>query len=211
MIFKLMATIGATVLVGLTAAPAALAQAPNPAAAQLALEKAPAKGGAKLTVTSPSIKQGGDIDLAYTQYRTNTFPGLAWTKGPKGTVSYAIIMQDTDLIIRGAPVLHWVLFNIPANVTKLEKGMTARPAGSTYGPNYKGKEQPYLGPRTPPGPKHHYHLQVFALDTKAPIEASGSLQALMDAMHGHVLASGELVGLAQADPNAPRPPPAAPK
>ena len=22
-----------------------------------------------------------------------------------------------------------------------------------------------MGPRPPPGPKHHYHLQVFALDT----------------------------------------------
>jgi len=116
-------------------------------------------------------------------------------------------MQDTDLVVRGGPVLHWALFNIPAGVTKLEKGMTVQPAGSTYGPNYKGKEQPYLGPRTPPGPKHHYHLQVFAVDTTAPAEASGSLQVLMDAMKDHVLASGELVGLAQADPDAPPPAP----
>jgi para-nitrobenzyl esterase len=207
MIFKLMPAIGATILLSLTAAPAAIAQASDAAAAAPALVRLPARGGAMLTVTSPSIKAGGDIDLAYTQYRGNTFPGLAWTKGPKGTVSYAIVMQDTDLVVRGGPVLHWVLFNIPANVTTLAKGMTARPAGSTYGPNYKGKEQPYLGPRTPPGPKHHYHLQVFALDTKAPAEARGSLQVLMDAMKGHVLASGELVGLAQADPRASPPAP----
>ncbi len=156
MTFKLMAAVGAMALVSLAAAPAASAEAvvvgtSDPIVTQTALARAPAKGGAKLTVTSPSIQHGGDIDFAYTQYRTNIFPGLKWTKGPKGTRTYAIVMQDSDLVIRGGPVLHWVLFNIPANVTTLEKGMTVQPAGATYGPNYKGKEQPYLGPRTPPG------------------------------------------------------------
>ena len=176
---------------------------PGQPEARTALELMPAKS--KLTVTTPAFKDGEQIPFENTQYRTNTFPGLTWSKGPAATKSYVIIMQDNSLLLRGAPILHWTMFNIPANVTKLDKGMTSQPAGATYGPNYKGKEQPYLGPRTPPGPKHHYHLQVFALDTQAPAEASGSLQVLTEAMNGHVLASGELVGLAQADPAAVKP------
>lgn len=194
------------------AAAAALALAASPAAAQLArstpgqpeartiLERMPAK--AKLAVTSPAFKDGGDIPFANTQYRTNTFPGLAWSAGPKGTKTYAIIMQDNSLLYRGVPILHWTMFNIPASVTRLEAGMTTPPAGSAYGPNYLGAARPYTGPKTPPGPKDSYHFEVFALDTTVPAEAGASFEAMTKAMDGHMLASGEIVGLGQKDPEA---------
>jgi para-nitrobenzyl esterase len=79
--------------------------------------------------------------------------------------------------------------------------MKMPPAGASYGPNIRDVNQAYLGPRTPPGPKHHYHVQLFALDTALAPEAGGSYAALTEAMRGHVLAEGELVGRAQADPN----------
>jgi para-nitrobenzyl esterase len=183
---------------------------PDPAdPGQPALIRLPAKPGKPLTVTTPAFKTDGDIPFENTQYRGNAFPGLAWSRGPKGTKTYAIIMQDTDLKVRGAPILHWSMFNIPAAVTGLPAGMApdARPAGSAYGQNYRGANQPYLGPRTPPGPKHHYHLQVFALDTSLPDAAGVNFQAMLDAMNDHVLASGEVVGLGQVDPTAPPPPP----
>lgn len=192
----------ATVAVLALAAPA-LAQTPPPAPAtpaKTALEKYPAKGGARLTVTTPALKDGGDIPWANTQWKTNTFPGLAWKGAPKGVKSYAVIMQDADIVIRGGPVLHWTMFNIPGSVTKLEAGMTTPPEGAGYGPNYKGAAQPYQGPKTPPNRKDHYHFEVFALDTTAPPEAGASFDALTAAIDGHVLASGEVVGLAQAYP-----------
>ncbi len=186
----------------------ALAQAPPPETESglqyLALTAAPAKGGAKLTVTSPAFQNMADIPFENTQYRTNTFPGLKWTAGPAGTKSYAVIMQDTDAVIRGSAILHWTMFNITG--TSLDAGMTAPPAGSTFGPNIRGANQPYMGPRTPAGPKHRYHLQVFALDTTLAPEAGANLDALLAAMKDHVLASGELIGLGVVDPNAPPPP-----
>jgi para-nitrobenzyl esterase len=198
------ATVAFAAIFSLAAAPS-LAQVvramPGQPEARTALELMPAR--AKLTISSPAFKDGGDIPFENTQYRSNTFPGLSWTKGPTATRSYVLIMQDNDLIVRGAPVLHWTMFNIPANVTKLESGMTAPPAGASYGPNYKGAAQPYTGPRTPPGPKDHYHFQIFALDTIVPAEAGGSYEVLTSAMEGHVLASGEVVGLGEKDPNAP--------
>jgi para-nitrobenzyl esterase len=191
----------------LLAPASAFAQAPPPdtqvGLAQSALVTLPAKGGAKLTVTSPAFKEMGDIPFENTQYRSNTFPGLEWTAGPAGTKSYVIIMQDLDGMIRNAPILHWTMFNIPG--TKLDAGMTAVPAGATYGPNMRGANQAYMGPRTPAGPKHRYHLQVFALDTTLPADAGATIDSLQAAMKDHVLASGELVGLGQVDPNAPPP------
>ena len=175
---------------------------PGQAEARTALELMPAK--AKLTVTTPAFKDGSDIPFENTQYRTNTFPGLKWTAGPKATRSYAIIMQDNSLILRGAPILHWTMFNIPATVTSLPAGMApdARPAGSAYGPNYLGAAKPYTGPRTPPNVRDNYHFEVFALDVTVPDTAASSYAALTEAMTGHVLASGEVVGVGFAPPAA---------
>ncbi|HEY1751157.1 MAG TPA: YbhB/YbcL family Raf kinase inhibitor-like protein [Caulobacteraceae bacterium] len=197
----------------LLAAPvAALAQtaAPQPAAPGLALTNFPAKAGKALAVSSPAFKQGGDIPFENTQYRGNVFPGLAWTKGPYGTKSYAVIMQDADVNYRGGPLLHWTTYDIPAGVTKLDAGMTAPPAGASFGPNVRGPSHAYMGPHTPPGPKHHYHFQIFALDRTIPADPALSYDTLAAALGGHVLASGELVGLGQADPNAPPRPQTAP-
>ena len=202
-----LATATVAALLVLTVAPAAFAQQP-PAATEvgasfLALANFPAKDGAKLTVTTPAFADGGDIPFENTQYRGNIFPGLAWTKGPPATKSYAVIMQDADAMRNGAPILHWTMVNVPATVTKLDAAMSAPPAGAQYGPNIRGPNQPYTGPRTPAGPKHRYHLQIFALDITIPADALATYATLTDAMKDHVLASGQVVGLGQVDPQAP--------
>lgn len=185
----------------LIAAPACAQDAPpatEQGAAQLALVTLPAKDGTKLTVSSPAFKAAGDIPMANTQYQTNTFPGLAWTAGPTGTKSYVVIMQDGDAGRNGVPLLHWSMANIPLALTNLDAGMSAPPTGAMYGPNVRGVNQAYMGPRTPPGPKHRYHFQVFALDITLPDTALANYAALVAAMTGHVLASGEVIGLGHA-------------
>jgi Raf kinase inhibitor-like YbhB/YbcL family protein len=188
---------------------AALAQSPppvdpDPGTSLLVTVTNPAK--AKLTVSTPGWKNGEDIPFKYTQYQGNTFPGLEWTRGPSSTKSYAIVMQDSGFVMRGSPILHWSIVNIPATTTKLPEGMKPddKPAGAIYGPNYRGAAQPYLGPRTPPGPKHRYHLQVLALDTMLPADfAPKTYEELIAPLKDHVVASGEVVGLGQVDPSAP--------
>ena len=186
----------------------ALAQQPPPPAAevgasQLASAELVSPAMPRLGVTSPGFKSMGDIPMANTQYAGNIFPGLAWTAGPKTTKSYAIIMQDADAMRGGEPILHWTMVNIPATTRRLDPGMTAAPAGSQFGPNIRGMNQPYMGPHTPAGPKHRYHLQLFALDTSIPAGATADYASLVAAMKGHVVASGELVGLGQAPSGSP--------
>lgn len=197
--------LASVMLAAVLASPAIAQDAPPPPEVEagkdlMALATLPARDGATLTVLSAGWPHGGDIDFKYTQYEGNTFPGLHWTSGPEGTKSYAIIMQDTDLVMRGSPILHWSVVNIPASVDHLPAGMKpdAIPAGSIYGPNYKGATQPYLGPRTPPGPKHRYHIQIFALDTMLPADFAPKTYAeLIEPLKGHVLASGSVMGLGQ--------------
>ena len=205
-----LATAAAAGWFSLGVVPGIVAQQPPPAtevgAAQLALLTFPAKNAAKLTVTSPAFAAGGDIPFENTQYRGNVFPGLSWTAGPSGTKAYVVILQDLDAMSRGAPILHWTMVNIPATVTKLDPAITSPPAGAQYGPNIRGPNQAYMGPRTPAGPKHRYHFQVFALDAVIPQEASTTYAAMADAIEGHVLASGEVIGLGQVAPPVTPPP-----
>ena len=191
------------VAIGLAIVNAALAQQLPPTlghAEKLALAAFPPKAGAQLTVSSPAFKDGDDIPLDNTQYGGNVFPGLAWTRGPHGTLSYVVIIQGENLTGTGTSI-HLTLCNVPASVTNLEAGMTTPPRGATYGPNVHGSSQPYAGPHAHTSAKQRYHLQVFALDSVINSTPSLSFEALESALTGHVLASGELVGLAAKVPN----------
>jgi para-nitrobenzyl esterase len=203
-------------MLGLMAAPA-FAQPSTPPGAPPAGGRAPATGpilhnalvdltakdGATLTVTTPAFVLGGDIPFENSSFRGSKFPGLTWTAGPAGTKTYAIIMQDMGAV-GSSPrriTLHWTAYDIPPTVTTLAPGMTptGMPAGSSYGPSAQGNSEPYMGPGPPPGPRHAYHLQVFALDTSIAIDPMMTFETLTGAMKGHVLASGEIVGLASVD------------
>ena len=190
------------VAAGLAASPA-FAQPPTLGHAKLlAVKAAPAKAGAALTVTTPAFKTGQDMPYENTQYRGNIFPGLAWTKGPASTQSYVVVVQGTLGGPTSGTSIHLTLFNIPAAVTRLDAGMTQPPAGATYGPNVHGINTAYAGPHTHGPEKHDYHLQVLALDTTLPNDPKITYEAMEAAMTGHVLASGEVVGLANMDPTS---------
>ena len=193
-------------LVGTTVASITNAQQPpaetEVGASMVALVTLKPKGDTKLEVTSPAFAPGADIPFENTQYRGNVFPGLEWTRGPALTKSYVVIMQDGDFLVRDMPVLHWTMGNIPPTVTKLAAGMTGPPDGAQYGPNVRGPNHAYMGPRTPSGPKHRYHFQIFALDKTLSPDAFATYESLTAAMKGHVLASGEVVGLGQIAPQS---------
>jgi para-nitrobenzyl esterase len=198
----------ATPFMSIAIAVTAPAQQPPPpasevGASQLALVQLAAPSTPKLSVRSPAFKSMGDIPMENTQYAGNVFPGLAWTAGPRSTRSYAIIMQDADAMRGGEPILHWTMVNLPATTRRLDRGMTTAPTGSQFGPNIRGMNQAYMGPHTPAGPKHRYHLQLFALDTTIPVGATADYGSLIAAMQGHVVASGDIVGLGQAPANGP--------
>ena len=166
----------------------------------------PASGApAKLTVTSPSFKAGGDIPFENTQYRGNHFPGLNWSKGPAGTKSYAVFTQGAlgagdDL--SGGTSIHFVMYDIPAGVTKIGADADKPPAGAAMGNTVHGMKDFYAGPHTHNFTKHAYHYQVVALDETVPVDPKMTLTNLVKLMDGHVLATGEIVGLVAMDPDS---------
>jgi Raf kinase inhibitor-like YbhB/YbcL family protein len=172
---------------------------PQPLEGPLAIKAVEAKGGGKLTVTSPAYKDGEKIPVKYSGYDQNASVPLAWTKGPDGTRSYVVLMDDPDAKALELPVPHWVAWNVPADTTELREGLHKEyrltdPKKMDQGRNYL-RRPGYDGPKPPPGdPPHHYHTQVFALDTTLDLPVGALRQDVLAAMKGHVLAAGELVG-----------------
>jgi Raf kinase inhibitor-like YbhB/YbcL family protein len=162
--------------------------------AGLAIADPGLKAAKTLSVSSPAFTAGGAIPDDYSAYGKGVSPPLAWGKGPYGTKSFAIVLEDPDAPTP-VPFQHWLVWNIPAGVERVEAG--ALPAGAQQGTLMLIGKASYFGPRPPPGPAHHYHVQVFALDRPLDQKSGADRAALVDAMKGHVLASGELVATYQ--------------
>ncbi|WHO38373.1 carboxylesterase family protein [Sphingobium sp. AP49] len=151
---------------------------------------------ARLQVTSPSFIDGGEIPIANTQYGENRFPGVEWSAGPRGTRAYVVVMQGelNSADPTAGTSIQLTLYNLSAQTLRLPAGMTVPPAGSHYGPNVHGEAAPYAGPHAHDANRHAYHIQIFALDRPLAFAAAPDMEALKQAMRGHVLAAGELVG-----------------
>ena len=149
---------------------------------------APTEGGAAvLQVSSAAFGAGGSIPRKYTCDGDNLSPPLSWSNTPKGTRSLALIADDPDA--PGKAFVHWVLYEIPPEQTSLGEDFVAGVPGT----NSAGK-QGYTGPCPPAGPAHRYIFKVYALDTGLDLNPGANKEELEAAMHGHVLAQGELVG-----------------
>ncbi len=174
-----------------------------------AADKGAKKG--KLTVTSAEVKEGKQIanEQVYKGFGCNgdnISPAVSWSKGPAGTKSYALTVYDPDAPT-GSGFWHWVVYNIPADVTSIPKGAgdaskNLMPAGAVQSRTDFGVPG-WGGPCPPAGDKpHHYQFRVFAVDTdklafgpNAAPDANTSAAVIGFLLHFHTLAEGKLTGV----------------
>ncbi len=153
------------------------------------------KGGKDMgiSIMSTAFSQGGMIPKQHTCDGADISPPLSWSGVPEGTKSLALICDDPD-----APVgtwVHWVLFNIPPGTKDLpEKIPPAKKIenGAVHGIN-DFRKLGYGGP-CPPGGTHRYFFKLYALGTQLELESGVTKQDLLNAMEGHILEHGELMG-----------------
>ncbi|WP_235578122.1 YbhB/YbcL family Raf kinase inhibitor-like protein [Pseudorhodoferax sp. Leaf267] len=173
----------------------------------LAKDREETRTAATITVTSATIAPQAAIPPKHSEYADGVSPQLSWS-AVSGTRSYAIVMEDPDAK-PVTPFVHWLAWNIPATVTHLPEGLQEQlrltePDGVLQGATTRGSPG-YFGPRPPVmDPPHHYHFQVFALDTVLQVPPGADRDQLLAAMRGHVLAKGELVGTFQQQVKPPK-------
>jgi len=154
---------------------------------------APAKTTMELKITSAAFQNGAMIPKQFTCDDRDVSPSLAWTEGPAGTKTFALICNDPD-----APVgtwVHWVLFNLPATTAELPENIAPEPTlafGERHGKNSWGRFG-YGGP-CPPSGTHRYFFKLYALDASLALPPGATKMEVEKAMQGHSLAQGQLMG-----------------
>jgi len=180
-----------TLAYGAPSEPAKDAEGPPVLAKQLL----PARGGARLQVTSEALAFGEAMDLRFTQDGENRSPPIAWSKGPTGTLSYALLVEDGS-VKRPEPISHWVVYDLPGTILRIGENQPKSAeisGGAMQGLNVR-KEAGFIGPKPPAGETHNYHVEVFALNTRLRLKPDETdRDDIVQAMKGHVLASGDLI------------------
>ena len=143
----------------------------------------------QMSLTSDAFGNGRPIPVRCTCDGPGEAPALHWVEPPRGTRSFAFVIDDPDA--PGGTFRHWGVFDIPPSTRSIGGG---RQAG-TEATNDFGK--PGYGGPCPPKENgaHHYHFKLFALDV-------GSLGLNADAHVGdvereaekHAVGRAELVG-----------------
>jgi Raf kinase inhibitor-like YbhB/YbcL family protein len=203
---------------------------------------------------SDSFKDGEAIPPRYAfgkphpethvQLSDNLNPHLAWADVPAGTKSFVLISHDVDVPTRPdnvnkegvtvpadlprADFYHWVLVDLPANLSRVEegafsKGVTPKgkpgpegPKGTRHGLNnytqwfegdagMRGSYFGYDGPGPPWNDElvHHYHFTLYALDvSRCPVEGRFTGPDVLAAIEGHILARASIVGTYAIYPKA---------
>jgi Raf kinase inhibitor-like YbhB/YbcL family protein len=120
-------------------------------------------------VTSDDVSDGQPLKDDQVAAKGNTSPQLAWDAVP-GAQSYTVTCFDPD-----APTpsgfWHWVLVDLPADVTSLETGAGAEGAalpGNAFMCRNDGGGKSFMGAAPPQGDQvHRYYFVVHAVKEPA--------------------------------------------
>jgi Raf kinase inhibitor-like YbhB/YbcL family protein len=152
-----------------------------------------------LALKSPAFRNGDEIPERYIRQGGNASPPLQWDGAPKGTKSFALVVEDPD-----APkglFRHWAIYDLPPDQTWLAENV-GRSGGAVFteAVNDFGAAA-YDGPQPPPGSGlHHYHFRLAALDV-AHLELPPKARArdVWQAAKAHVIEEADLVATCEPD------------
>ena len=118
------------------------------------------------TLTSTDVADGQPLRDEQVAALGNTSPQLAWEGAPEGTKSFVVTCFDPD-----APTpsgfWHWVLVDLPADVTRLATGAGAETSslpGGAFMCRNDGNQKAFMGAAPPQGDQvHRYFFVVHAV------------------------------------------------
>jgi Raf kinase inhibitor-like YbhB/YbcL family protein len=142
------------------------------------------------TLTSPDVAEGGRLPVECTCDGEGSTLPLAWSGAPAGTKGFAVIMSH---VAPETTHWYWVLYNLPVDVTGLEKNISGV---GTLGNNINNGLAEYSPPCSKgPGDKT-YTYTVYALSAQPQLSVPAS-----EVDRATLLASIEDITLASAELN----------
>lgn len=148
-----------------------------------------------LSFSTPAFEDGGTIPPRYTGVDEDVSPELVVESVPDVADTLALVVTDPD----ADGFVHWVLWNVPADVGTIPEGIPRGEAvrsldGALQGTNDFG-ELGYRGPLPPEGDgPHTYRFAMSAVDTAVDLAVGGTRSELTTALDGHVVATARISG-----------------
>jgi Raf kinase inhibitor-like YbhB/YbcL family protein len=154
--------------IGLIAAVACMMMSGTAQAADFKLESADFRDG---------VVQPAQFANAFGCSGANRSPAITWSGAPEGTRSFVVTMYDKDAPT-GSGFWHWVVVDIPADVTSLDAGAgdgaESLPKGAHMTSTDAGQAM-FLGACPPAGESHEYRITIKALKVdKLPVPPNAS-------------------------------------
>ena len=153
-----------------------------------------------IQLTSPAFAQNGEIPPLYTEDGERISPPLVWIGVPPEAESLVLLIEDQDSPTP-RPLVHAILADMKPTDGELAAGALPSPghAGQDLGMGRNSyMQRAWLPPDPPCGHgAHRYVFQMYALDTVPEFRSVPGRSALVDALRGHVIARGTLVGTYQ--------------
>lgn len=151
-----------------------------------------------MELTSTAFSDCTAIPARFTCDGEKVSPQLTWTGVPAGTQSLVLVVEDPDVPRNLRPdglFVHWLVWNIPPSVTTIAEN--SQPAGV---PGLNSAGQIGYVPPCPPHGVHRYYFRIYALDAELTLPSAATKGELLQAMDGHVLDQGELMGRYEKKP-----------
>jgi len=150
-----------------------------------------------IALTSRAFDDGGSLPARHTADGDGLSPPLAWRDLPPSTVAVALLVEDPDAPAP-QPLVHLLAWDLPPDLTEIAEGQFKSPRHDGLDENL-GKNSFLSAGWLPPDPPtghgpHLYVFQIFALDRTLAFDGHPGRGAFLDAIEGHVLAKGVLVG-----------------
>ena len=148
---------------------------------------------ADFTLTSTAFSNNQRIPQIYSCDGKDVSPDLTWKNAPVNTKSFALVLGSPDW--SAGSVYLWLLYNIPPDVTKLEKGASKNlPDKVLVGMNWYD-ESSYRGPCPPDSLLHHYVFTLYALNAVLDLPDDASSDDLIAEIQNHTIKQVKLTGL----------------
>lgn len=150
-----------------------------------------------IALESPAFGDGESIPPRYTADGEKISPPLVWRGLPPDAEGLVLIVEDVDAP-SADPLVHLLAWDLPPDLHELPEGEFKSPRHAGLDENLGRNaylQAAYLPPDPPAGHGPHlYVFQLFALDRRLSFERPPGRRAVVEAMRGHVLAKGVLVG-----------------
>ena len=173
-------------------------------ASVLASAQVKSSAKAKFVLSSPDSRMVAKVPEEYTANAFgcsggNMSPPLQWSGAPAGTKSFVLTLFDPDEHGDPSGWWHWVVYDLPANVTSLPKAAGAEnssvlPAGTMQGRTDLGNDA-YHGPCPDKGdPPHRYTFTIYALSVdKLDVKPDSSGAMVVSTANEHLIGKAVFV------------------